>query len=447
MNPELVRNLWLELTPRRMATMAGVLALIFFASALSGGFLPGPGAMATLFYYGIVVIWGSRNAAAAVVGEIREHTWDIQRLSSLGPGTMMWGKLLGATSYNWFGGLICLAVMLTGEAGAQGVGHALFSLIYYLVIGVIAQSAAFLASLIAVGRDRAHSRFDVFLYQAVGLIAALAAALVWTVCDPAGSVLLHRPAVAFVGWWGRSLDARAFLLVSLAAFAGWLFVGSLRRMRIELQMRNGPFVWLGFLAFAGIYASGFDGISAFGTGVELNAPMARLMQAAGVFYGLAYLMAFLEPKNRVKYRWIGGEFAHGRIGAALSALQGWMMTWAFALIAGLWLAVWLGRSGNIHDLSWIAAWLGFLTRDMALIALAGMMSRRMSDLSGLAILFALYLLLPMILDGLGCPRALVLFRPDFWGPPWLSPLLAWSEAVLAIASAAFVTALPEKKAE
>ena len=37
MNPEFRRNLWLELTPRRMALAAGLLGLIFFAASLSGG--------------------------------------------------------------------------------------------------------------------------------------------------------------------------------------------------------------------------------------------------------------------------------------------------------------------------------------------------------------------------------------------------------------------------
>ena len=29
----------------------------------------------------IVVVWGTRNAALSVVGEIRDRTWDMQRLS------------------------------------------------------------------------------------------------------------------------------------------------------------------------------------------------------------------------------------------------------------------------------------------------------------------------------------------------------------------------------
>src|SRR5271168_1286252 len=120
MNPEFRRNLWLEMTPRRIALMTGVLALAFFAAALSGGSDYRPASVAEALYYFIVVLWGSRNAAMSVVGEIRDRTWDSQRLSSLGAGQMTWGKLFGSTIYNWHGGAICLAVILTSRIAHQG---------------------------------------------------------------------------------------------------------------------------------------------------------------------------------------------------------------------------------------------------------------------------------------------------------------------------------------
>ena len=72
MNPEFRRNLWLELTPRRVLLMVIVLGLAFFAAALSGGTDYRPAWVAEMAYYFIVVIWGSRNAALSVVGEIRD---------------------------------------------------------------------------------------------------------------------------------------------------------------------------------------------------------------------------------------------------------------------------------------------------------------------------------------------------------------------------------------
>ena len=65
MNPEFRRNLWLELTPRRVAFMAGVLLLIFLAAALTGGGDSRPAAVAKYIYYFIVVLWGTRTHCTA----------------------------------------------------------------------------------------------------------------------------------------------------------------------------------------------------------------------------------------------------------------------------------------------------------------------------------------------------------------------------------------------
>jgi len=197
--------------------MAVVLALIFFAAALTQGTVSGPGEAARWLYYLIVVVWGTRNAALSVVGEIRDRTWDGQRLSRSRRHHDL-GKLFGSTITNWFGGAICLAVIMADLFGNRGVAVALIELVYYLAIGVIAQAAALLASLIAAGRRQAHSQFEVFFYQAVGLAAAVAVYYVWASADPAGSILARKAPTDFIVWWGLALDARAFLLLSLAIF-------------------------------------------------------------------------------------------------------------------------------------------------------------------------------------------------------------------------------------
>src|SRR5205085_5181770 len=143
-------------------------ALIFFAAAVSGGSEYRPVSVAEFLYYFIVVFWGSRNAALGVAGEIRDRTWDSQRLSSLGAGAMTWGKLFGATAFNWLGGAICLAVLLAFNFAHRGLLAALIDLAYYLAIGIIAQAAALLASLVAVRRRQSHTRFEIFVYQLVG---------------------------------------------------------------------------------------------------------------------------------------------------------------------------------------------------------------------------------------------------------------------------------------
>ena len=116
MNPELLRNLWLEASPFRLILIAGFLLLAFGASSVGLGGFASISSVALALYWFFAVLWGTRSAALSVVGEIRERTWDSQKLSSIGPWDMVWGKLLGATCANWFGALLCLptAVLLDG---------------------------------------------------------------------------------------------------------------------------------------------------------------------------------------------------------------------------------------------------------------------------------------------------------------------------------------------
>ena len=186
-----------------------------------------------------------------------------------------------------------------------------------------------------------------FLYQAVGLAAAVIVYIVWATADPAGSILARQAPADFIVWWGLAFDARAFLLLSLAVFAAWTLTGCVRQMRLELKMRNGPYVWLGFLRFIGVYVAGFDAwLSGWQSLMHLDAVARRLLLAGTTYGALAYLMVFLEPKDRVHYRWLGGAFAKFQFGPALGGLQGWMTATLAALGVGIALLVWLGQTSR-----------------------------------------------------------------------------------------------------
>jgi hypothetical protein len=438
MNPEFRRNLWLELTPRRMVLMVGVLALAFFAAALPGGLSYGPSSIAKWLYYVIVVLWGTRSAALSVVGEIRDRTWDAQRLSALGPGDMTWGKLFGATAYNWLGGLICLVVLLAGIGAHEGVAVAAVEAVYYLVVGIIAQAASLLASLIAIRRRQGHSRLEIMLYQFVGLAAALAVYFVWSAADPTAALVPRVHAADTIPWWGHVLDARAFLLVSLALFAGWLLVACYREMRLELMVPNAPTVWTAFLLFLGVYVAGFDSWMKENSGAAALDPVAiRLVLACSTYVVVAYAMVLLEPKDRVHYRWLLGQLLSGRLGAWLSGLQAWMVSYAAAVLVAAAFLAWVGRSQPFgEEQATVAAVLGFMTRDMAIFVLVHTFAgRARGDFAAVIVLVALYALVPAILNGLHFENALVLFYPTPRNPIWVGPLLAWAEGIVVAALA------------
>jgi hypothetical protein len=445
MNPEFQRNLWLELGPRRVLLMLVILGLVFFAAAVTGGDF-GPAALAQILYYLIVVIWGSRNAALSVVGEIRDRTWDAQRLSSLRPLEMTWGKLFGSTIYNWFGGTICLAVFL-GYRLTHDAASVVLDLVYYLAVGVIAQAAALLASLVAVRRRSIHTRFDIFTYQLVGLIAAVVVFFVWEAADPAGALLVGRKSTEFIPWWGQTLGARPFLLASLAIFAAWTLIGCYRLMRLELKMRNGPLVWIAFLMFIGLYVAGFDGwLAERQTTLRWDAIELRLGLALSTYAVLTYLMVLLEPKDRVLYRWLGSLLRAGEIRLALWNLQAWMMSYfAASMVAVALLARLVTTDGFGVDASLLVSGMGCLTRDVSIFVLFQTLpGRRRGDFAAVMVLIALYLLMPYILHGMELDAGLAYLYPRATAPLWLGPAVIWAEAIVVAAIAIGRIALSER---
>lgn len=433
MNPELVRNLWLEATPFKLAQTAGLLLLVFgLCMAVPGGILS-PDHAAMALYWLFAVLWGTRSAAMSVVGEIRERTWDGQKLSSLGPGEMMWGKLLGATSANWFGALPCLVVILMPVWIGAGPVRALSYGAILLALGLFAQAVALLSSLILIRRDTGNWRLDAFLCQMAGISAGLLYYSLWS-----SASAFERNGDDVVVWWGRAFDLNSFHIVSLLLFLGWALVGCWRAMRAELRFANGPFVWLAYLAYLGIYSAGFESsipqvVLLYIGG--LSPAAVRLGLASFALLSSAYGMTFLEPKDPVRLRWLGEQVRAGRLARAFLALDTWMLSTAAALVAGLLLALVLASGGAMTYALAALAMMGFLVRDVAIFVMARALAGNKGDFAALAALGVLYLLMPMVLRGLGLPGLQFLFVPAVTDAAVLSVPAAWAQGFVVAALA------------
>ncbi|HEY7609396.1 MAG TPA: hypothetical protein VIF14_09205, partial [Alphaproteobacteria bacterium] len=122
-NPEFTRNLWLQFSSTRVL-VASLLTGLLLVSAVAAdvaltsrrAFTPEITAyVARWLAIVILLFWAGRQAAGAVLREIRGRTWDAQRLSTLHPWSMAWGKLFGATSLAWTIALLCAAAYLAAE--------------------------------------------------------------------------------------------------------------------------------------------------------------------------------------------------------------------------------------------------------------------------------------------------------------------------------------------
>ena len=358
-----------------------------------------------------------------MVGEIRERTWDGQKLSAIGPGAMMWGKLLGATSANWFGALPCLFFILLPVWLGAGAGSALVYGVILLTLALFAQTVALLSSLMLIRRNTGNWRLDTFLCQVAGVGAALAYYSLWS-----SATAFERSGQQDLVWWGHAFNVTSFHLTSLLLFLGWALTGCWRAMRAELRFANGPFVWLAYLTYLCVYSAGFESVipqNLLATIGGLGPAAIRLGLAAFALLSSAYGMVFLEPKDPVRLRWLGDRFRAGHFARAFLALDAWMLSYAAAIVAGLLLALVLASGGNANLALAVLAMLGFLTRDVAIFVLMQRYAGGKGDFAALAALAGLYLLAPLVLKGLGLYGLLFLVAPMVDGAAALGVLAAW----------------------
>lgn len=440
MNPELLRNLWLEATPFRLAQIVGLLVVVLaLASAAPQSIMTPEGAATTLYWF-FVVLWGTRNAALSVVGEIRERTWDGQKLSAIGPWTMMWGKLLGATSANWFGGLLCLPIILIAAWRDAGPATAAAYGVILLALGLFAQAVALLSSLVLIRRNTGNWRLDTFLCQVAGIGSGFAYYSLWSSVDA-----FELSGTRSLTWWGHDFNLSSFHFTSLLIFLAWALLGVWRAMRAELRFANGPFVWLAYLAYLAFYAAGFESwASTYMASLSetTGAPgVVRLGLAWLALLSSAYSMVFLEPKDPVRFRWLSDQLRAGAFRKAFLALDAWMLSYGVALAIGLLLAAAMLASQNVLgsvSISSLApavlAMLGFLTRDVAIFVLMRALAGAKGDFAALAALGVLYLVLPAIAHRTGLGFGF-LFVPAAGALGAISAASAWLQGI-AVAVAA-----------
>jgi hypothetical protein len=349
----------------------------------------------------------------------------------------------------WSGGLFCLAILVAGSLTEKGAVPALYDLFYYLSIGVISHAVALQTSLLAARRRTTHSRLDVFLYQAAGLMAAWAVWSVWQTALPDGWLRATGGPIENVDWWGQEVAAPVFYLSSLAVFFGWSLVANNQLMRQELQMPVGPIPWVGFVVFMAFYSAGFADLVVGDTGT-LTA--ARLAAAFFTLAGMTYVSVFLEPKDRVHIRWLGARLVAGRFDQVLWYLPGWAYAFVATAIVASWLNVEMTgipaikAGGETLTKVFLLASLGALARDIGIFLFFHMLPRqRRGDFASIVTLIVIYLVLPAFLGGLGLGDFMFVFIPQ--NPEqasWASVLAAWAAAGV-IWSLAFARAAIEPK--
>lgn len=372
MNPEFERNLWLEASPRRIAWAGVVLALIYGA-ALLATYRIGAGRAEALWGVGAAVygfcglVWGFRAAGGSLMTEIGERTWEFQRLSSLDPWSMTWGKVFGGASLAWLAALTGLVAMVA-SGGGQGAAGLAWMVISMIAFAVLLQSVGLGAALIGVRKARAEGR----MARSGGVVAGLVAGtvlLLWmasiTGFRDSGAMQGVSNAIAargVVDWWGEYWPADLFRALLALALAFWALAAAWRLMRLELQMQNAPVVWPAFLLFIALVVTGF-GLRPIGLGPSL-------LSAALAVMLCAYATAFAEPADRVRLRQFAKAVRTGalvRAGMLAPAAVAPVVLAILLALVGLAISGWRGP-GDL-EAGVVLAMLVFAVRDLGVIAL------------------------------------------------------------------------------
>lgn len=400
-NPELRRNLWLEFTANRLLIGPLLLFVLFAAAAAADWSLarmvsgivsfPIVSAVAHWGFLAIVLLWGGRQAAGAVITEIRGRTWDGQRMSALGPWAMTLGKLIGATAYSWALGLCCLAVYI-GVESYNGAGAAAAVRAASMVgFALVCQTVGLLLSLTRLSRTPGFRPGNTTLIHFVALIAT-------------GALLMAArvPGWFNIDWYGLRFDGSHFAALTAWFFALWGVVGINRRMRRELHFQNAPWVWLLFLVFFVLYTNGIAHRNPL--------PGAQLVIAFVSVAIFVYLLILFEPKDPEAARRNLVLVRTGRVGTAIAAMPLWLLTFgALSLVslvgAGLILGGAFDGDRSFEALTprrfllvQLVATFLFVVRDV-LIVMAFSLSRQAREGAAFAfvVLFVLYGALPFIL--------------------------------------------------
>lgn len=474
MNPELRRNLWLEISlPRLLLT-----PLLLGAGFVAIGWNADPAAMArvaSFAWYGFwafALLWGGRRAAASIADELAEGTWHGQRMSSLGAWPMMIGKLLGATAFAWYAALISLAIHLatwrieaatgcvlrdgvTADAGCLStVSRADSQPLAMIAVALLGQALAMAIMAARHVQQPLNTRLGIVVAQLAALLPIFfflqSAAWIplsgnlWQMLQGIDGVALAGlqemslarrqtvlAAATSVEWFGHQWRSATLVWVLIGIGTGGALLAAYRTMRMALQYRSLPWAYVLVLSALVVFAAGFSkplDVSV-GTAFRLQGGGAlTLLMLIGVYPAL-----LLTRRDAVAVAQVVRPLARGQWRAAARSMPNWpVVVIAALLFAGVSMALsYWGAAEFAMRPPTLLALFGFVLRDIAIFywwSLGRQPGR--PDLSAFLTLLVLYGLLPFVSRQTGLSQILPFLLPAGSAHPLLAPTAAFAEAAL-----------------
>ena len=418
-NPELLRNMWLELSPSRLVTMPLVIGAIFFINYLVANNIPDFLSIlrGTAFIaLGLLLfLLGIKEVSESIINEVNNRTWDSQRMTSIGPWEMALGKLFGSALYAWYGSLFCIAAIIISSVYLPDPIYNYKLLITILLSALMIQAASLCFILTGLRKNRARQQMKSSSYIVLAFIL-----LIFFLAVIPQLISAFRISEIDINWYHLNFSPSNFILSSIIIFLGWSLIGLYRNMRLELQFYNGPWVWVLFLASLMLYANGFL------VNENVVAPKNRFIASLYLSYAISLVLTYLtvlgESKYIVDFRLLLNKFKCRHWKEFQFSLPMWLITLAAAVL--LCLATLIGSIlTEVPDFNKIEiptlfplTVLFFLLRDVTLLIYVNLKeSASRADVMAVVYLLVLYVLGPLILSFSGLDFLVSTFLPNFSG--------------------------------
>ncbi len=328
MNPELRRNLWLELAPKRVLAMVLIIGLIIVMVT------PWQRSDRSWVLYFIALAfgvgYGPHLAAQSVISEVVQRTWDAQRASALSAWQMTLGKILGGTAFAWCAVALCAIGSMVSTGGQRAMDWLQLALV---ALGL--QVVAYLVAMAAIRRRQQFSRMDTLAIPALALAIA--------------GIFLFGTQTPELRWWGMELTGEVTAAL-LGAFVAWAFVGAWQITAGVLQIPTAIWAWPAFLLWLMFWAAGHGD---FGSRLvdpltwlvpeswraNVASQSVRMSLAFTILAPATYLAVAIDPRSIVAWRrWYARARAADR-GAVLRETPAWVQSLLALLVMALTLIV------------------------------------------------------------------------------------------------------------
>ncbi len=395
LNPEFQRQLYLEYSPARLIGIPLILGMAFALTYVIDGHQLGAltAKTALVLFLVLSLLWGGRQTGDSITDEYSEHTWDTQRLSTLGAWEMTWGKWLGSTLMVWYGSILCLVVYGLANNDPTTLPSLL---IFGIITALLMQGGGLMMGLLSVQRGQIKN-------TGIYLLAVLAFFFITPWLMGIAGFKGNGPNQPLTTWYGIEISDLLFQQYSLLLALFWCGIGNYRLMMQSLGIRTLPIAWLGFNLFLPLYLSGMV------YGIDHAFAMIALL----VYSSLTYVGISLENNDPMRLKRLQDYFRQGHWRRVAEETPIWWISLLLTLPFALALSFtddtfgWLGRLFHIYPLSIVL----LVMRDcmLYLYFYYGKPQRALT----LSLLSAamLYGVLPGIFTGLGLTDIAALFFP------------------------------------